>query len=100
MALNQGWWAVPTLRQLTAFGDFEDQFQLTSVPFIATPHPSIHPSTYPPFPMPSPQLLKTARQVMADPALKQKLADRVLELMQEDLRLQRERARSYGGLRS
>jgi len=49
--------------------------------------------------MPSPQLLATARQVMADPALKQKLADRVLELMQEDLRLQQERVRSYGGLR-
>ncbi len=46
--------------------------------------------------MPNPQLLQTARQVMADPALKQKLAERVLELMQEDLRLQRDRARSYG----
>lgn len=49
--------------------------------------------------MPNPQLLATARQVMADPALKQKLLDRVLELMQEDLRLQRERTRSYGDSR-
>ena len=46
--------------------------------------------------MPNPQLLQTARQVMADPALKQKLADRVLELMQADLRLQRDRTHSYG----
>ena len=46
--------------------------------------------------MPSPQLLATLRQVMADPALKQKLADRVLDLLQEDLRLERDRTRSYG----
>ena len=95
MALNQGWWAVP----------FPIPPSLLHPPIsssIHPPTPSLHhsPTPYPSLPMPSPQLLATARQVMADPALKQKLADRVLELMQEDLRLQRERARSYGGLRS
>lgn len=43
------------------------------------------------------QLIEAANQVMADPLMKLQLAQRVYELMQEDLRLQQERTHSYGG---
>lgn len=43
------------------------------------------------------QLVQAATEVMADPLMKLQLAQRVYELMQEDLRLQQERTHSYGG---
>ncbi|MGA9377468.1 MAG: hypothetical protein WBV73_01600 [Phormidium sp.] len=37
-----------------------------------------------------------AKQVLEDPLLLRQLSDRIYELMQTDLRLQRERSRNYG----
>lgn len=44
------------------------------------------------------QVKSLAAKVLHDPLLQMDLCDRVYELMLEDLRLQRERARNYGGL--
>ncbi|MEQ8970833.1 MAG: hypothetical protein RIE73_10605 [Coleofasciculus sp. C1-SOL-03] len=43
-------------------------------------------------------LLKLAAKVSQDPLLLRKLSDRVYQLMQEDLRKQRERHKNYRGL--
>jgi hypothetical protein len=42
-------------------------------------------------------LSKLATKVLEDPLLLQRLSERVYELMQSDLRNQRERTRNYGG---
>lgn len=41
-------------------------------------------------------LLKLAAKVLADPMLQRQLGERVYELMQEDLRRQKERSTNYG----
>jgi hypothetical protein len=41
-------------------------------------------------------LAQLAQQVLADPLAVQRLSDRVVELMRQDLRQQRERSGSYG----
>ncbi|MEQ9354371.1 hypothetical protein [Coleofasciculus chthonoplastes] len=43
-------------------------------------------------------LLKLAAKVSQDPLLLRKVSDRVYQLMQEDLRKQRERHKNYRGL--
>lgn len=42
------------------------------------------------------ELARLAQQVLADPMAVQKLSDRVVELMRQDVRRQRERSGSYG----
>jgi hypothetical protein len=42
-------------------------------------------------------VLKLAAKILKDPLLQRQLSDRVYELLQEDLRQQRERSRNYGG---
>lgn len=42
------------------------------------------------------ELAHLAQQVLADPMAVQKLSDRVVELMRQDVRRQRERSGSYG----
>lgn len=42
------------------------------------------------------QLSGLAAQLLQDPLAMQRLSDRVLELLQQDMRLQRERNRGYG----
>ncbi|MEC4806897.1 MAG: hypothetical protein SAJ12_11090 [Jaaginema sp. PMC 1079.18] len=44
----------------------------------------------------NPQLLKLAAIVLENPLLQRQLCDRVYELMQEDLRRQKERCQNYG----
>lgn len=44
----------------------------------------------------NPQLLKLAATILENPLLQRQLCDRVYELLQEDLRQQKERYRNYG----
>lgn len=76
----------------------------SEAPRDRVPLPGIHPAGYaspaqflePPDGEDLATLSQLAAQVLQDPLAMRQLGDRVVELMQQDLRLQRERSRGYG----